>query len=272
MRRVLFVFVAVVFAVLLVASVTPQTASAYAPTSFYVVRPGDTLFSIAMRYGVSSWSLAQSNGIWNPNFIYVGQTLVIPGGHNPNPCPGCPGPFPGPHPVPGPMPGPIYHCSYRVQYGDTLTSIGYRLGTDPWAIARLNGIINLNWIYAGQYLRVPTCSPNPNPNPNPPIPPVPATRRNITGGWTSGNYVMQLSEAIGCTTNSCGVTGQFFDALGGAPVEVTGTVDVYTGAVSLTIPGDPPRTLTGTINSGSTSMTGQLTGVGSLTFTKQPAP
>ena len=33
---------------------------------------------IALKYGVSSWSVAQLNGIRNPNIIYRGQRLVIP--------------------------------------------------------------------------------------------------------------------------------------------------------------------------------------------------
>jgi putative chitinase len=42
------------------------------------VQPGDTLSSIAWRFGTTVWALAQLNGIWNPNLIYVGQTLMIP--------------------------------------------------------------------------------------------------------------------------------------------------------------------------------------------------
>ena len=44
----------------------------------YTVRPGDTLSQIAAWYGVSVGSLMSANGITNPNFIYVGQMLIIP--------------------------------------------------------------------------------------------------------------------------------------------------------------------------------------------------
>lgn len=44
----------------------------------YTVQYGDTLFSIARRYGWSVFYLASVNNIANPNRIYVGQVLLIP--------------------------------------------------------------------------------------------------------------------------------------------------------------------------------------------------
>jgi LysM repeat protein len=44
----------------------------------YIVQPGDTLSTIAWRFGTTVWLIAQANGIWNPNLIYVGQRLYIP--------------------------------------------------------------------------------------------------------------------------------------------------------------------------------------------------
>jgi murein DD-endopeptidase MepM/ murein hydrolase activator NlpD len=45
----------------------------------HVVRPEDTLFRLALRYGVSSWALAAESRIANPALIYPGQELVVPG-------------------------------------------------------------------------------------------------------------------------------------------------------------------------------------------------
>jgi len=45
----------------------------------YIVRPGDTLYSIAWRFGTTVWAIAYINHIPNPNLIYVGQRLRIPG-------------------------------------------------------------------------------------------------------------------------------------------------------------------------------------------------
>ncbi len=47
-------------------------------TQTHVVQTGENLFRIALRYGMTVDTLAAANGIANPNFVYVGQTLVIP--------------------------------------------------------------------------------------------------------------------------------------------------------------------------------------------------
>jgi putative chitinase len=57
----------------------PGYAPAPAPwPGTYIVQRGDTLTAIAWRFGTTVWAIAQANGIWNPNFIYVGQRLLIP--------------------------------------------------------------------------------------------------------------------------------------------------------------------------------------------------
>ena len=45
---------------------------------FHVVQPGDTLLSIAVRYGTTSAVLQQLNNLANPNLIYVGQQIKLP--------------------------------------------------------------------------------------------------------------------------------------------------------------------------------------------------
>lgn len=54
----------------------------------YVVVSGDTLSKIANKYGTTYQKLAQYNNIVNPNVIYVGQKIRIPGtAPNPTPVP-----------------------------------------------------------------------------------------------------------------------------------------------------------------------------------------
>ena len=46
--------------------------------SLYFVRPGDNLFRIGLRFGVSPLRLAFFNGLRNPNLIFAGMRLAIP--------------------------------------------------------------------------------------------------------------------------------------------------------------------------------------------------
>jgi LysM repeat protein len=51
-----------------------------APSSWvpYVVKKGENLFRIALRYGVSTWTLQYYNCIPNPNRILAGQVIRVP--------------------------------------------------------------------------------------------------------------------------------------------------------------------------------------------------
>jgi LysM repeat protein len=60
-------------------------AAPAAASSTYIVNRGDTLAIIAGRYGTSVAALMRVNGIYNPNFIYVGQRLNVPGRSAPPP-------------------------------------------------------------------------------------------------------------------------------------------------------------------------------------------
>jgi LysM repeat protein len=76
-------------------SASPAPSSPAPSGKTYVVKRGDTLSAIALRYGVSVWSLAQLNAIANPSLIYVGQVLRIPDGgssapSSPSPAPSAP--------------------------------------------------------------------------------------------------------------------------------------------------------------------------------------
>ncbi|HOV79762.1 MAG TPA: BsuPI-related putative proteinase inhibitor [Bacillota bacterium] len=46
----------------------------------YTVKPGDTLFAIAQRFGTTAQRLARVNNITNPDMIFPGQVLTIPEG------------------------------------------------------------------------------------------------------------------------------------------------------------------------------------------------
>lgn len=54
-----------------------NTNTATAPKT-HVVQPGETLYAIARRYGISGRELIAANKLANPNIIYVNQKLAIP--------------------------------------------------------------------------------------------------------------------------------------------------------------------------------------------------
>ena len=56
---------------------TPKPATG-GQSRTYVVQKGDTLLSIARRYGLTTKQLQAANNITNPDRIYPGQKLVIP--------------------------------------------------------------------------------------------------------------------------------------------------------------------------------------------------
>lgn len=103
----------------------------------HIVQPGETLFSIGLRYGTTVDAIAQANGIVNPWFIYVGQELAIPGGSG------------------GTRPSGSTGTTYVVQPGDTLYSIAVRYDTTVQALMVANNLSSANLIYVGQTLKIP---------------------------------------------------------------------------------------------------------------------
>lgn len=99
----------------------------------YTVQRGDTLSSIAASHGVSLAALEAANPqIANPNLIFAGQRVTIPGGGGGRGAGG----------------------SYTVQPGDTLSGIAARFGLDWHSLALDNGLANPNLILPGQTLRL----------------------------------------------------------------------------------------------------------------------
>lgn len=63
----------------LVPEATPTTSDTNRAPAYYVIQPGDTMAEIAERFAVEIDVLLTSNGITDPNRIYAGTQLVIPG-------------------------------------------------------------------------------------------------------------------------------------------------------------------------------------------------
>jgi lipoprotein NlpD len=66
-----------VAALLCLALAACGSAPRVADTPIHVVRSGETLYSIAWRYGIDYQTLARWNGLSDPNLIYVGQSIRL---------------------------------------------------------------------------------------------------------------------------------------------------------------------------------------------------
>ncbi|QIW56379.1 LysM peptidoglycan-binding domain-containing protein [Pseudolactococcus raffinolactis] len=96
----------------------------------HIVQYGETLSSIAVKYGTTWQELARINGLSNPDIIYQGQSVSVTGAQSV---------------------GTIGYCV--VEYGDTLSSIAEQFGTTVERLVSVNGISNPNLIYTGQVLK-----------------------------------------------------------------------------------------------------------------------
>jgi LysM repeat protein len=136
------------------------------PSTTYVVQAGDTLFSIATRNGTTVSALMQANGL-NNYWIFVGQTLRLPGQAVPPPAP-LPQPIPQPQPVP-PSPQGAW---YIVHPGDYLAMVAHRFGSSVYAIQIANRLPNPSFIWVGQRLFIPGGVAPSNPSVYNPLPPI----------------------------------------------------------------------------------------------------
>lgn len=167
-------------------------------TGTHTVSRGETLAGIAARHGTTAGALAAANGITNPNRIYAGTKLTVPGAGGPA----------------APAAAP---ATYTVRRGDTLGSIASRAGTSIATVVKLNGIKNPNLIRVGQVLSLPaaTAAPVAPGAPAPAAPPVStiapaggATHHVVRSGDTLGGIAAryripqaQLIAANGLTDN-----------------------------------------------------------------------
>jgi len=94
----------------------------------YIVQSGDTLFDIALRFGLTLAALQAANSEVNPDALAVGQALVIPG-------------FEG---VSGTL------GIHRLEPGESLESLALRFGLRRDTLIRLNRVVNPDLLYINQ--------------------------------------------------------------------------------------------------------------------------
>ncbi|MDD2921835.1 MAG: LysM peptidoglycan-binding domain-containing protein [Anaerolineales bacterium] len=99
----------------------------------YIVQPGDSLSSIAGRFSVDVTALMSANGITDPNQIYAGQELVIPGLDG----------------ITGLLNTEI------INFGDSYRSLARRTQVPQNIFRRLNHVVSPSEFYVGASMIVP---------------------------------------------------------------------------------------------------------------------
>ncbi|MGE5527551.1 MAG: LysM peptidoglycan-binding domain-containing protein [Patescibacteria group bacterium] len=161
--------------------------------TLYTIRPGDSLFTLAQRFGTSVMAIMSANPGLDPQNLQLGQEICIPVAPAPGPCPGgflysvtigetffsiarqfgisvqaLMAANPGVNPnalqigericVPAPGPPPFQECPgrlYAIQAGDTLIEIGRRFGYTLDALLAVNPGIDPNNLRIGQQICLP---------------------------------------------------------------------------------------------------------------------
>ncbi|PJF28192.1 MAG: hypothetical protein CUN53_01260 [Phototrophicales bacterium] len=139
-----------------VVTVTPPTGTlrppvTSGPTILYIVQPGDSLSSIAVRFGTTVQAIAQANNILNFNLVAAGQRLIIPS----RGVIATASPQPTATRTNMPVPLVTGGILYRVQPGDNLFKIALRFGVTVNSLVQLNRIVNPSRIYVGQLITIP---------------------------------------------------------------------------------------------------------------------
>jgi LysM repeat protein len=131
----------------------PLAIVAGASAQTHTVEPGDSLSYIADLYSVAIDELVQLNHIANPDLIFSGQPLEIPGG-------------------PDTSSSSSSGDTYTIQAGDTLSAIASNYGVSIDALAQANGIDDPSFIVEGETLVIPGPPPSaPAPDAVPYVPP-----------------------------------------------------------------------------------------------------
>ena len=143
----------VLVAAILLLALLPQTIAA-APaevnvnpqaTAFttHVVQAGETLASIAARYGVSLQTVIDANNIANANIIFVGQRLRIPTSGQQAPS--------------APQPSGCAR-THTVVAGEMLSGIAVNYGVTIQSLAQANDVTVTSFVYIGEQLCIPGSS------------------------------------------------------------------------------------------------------------------
>jgi LysM repeat protein len=114
-------------------NITSRTGSSSTTSFSYTVLPGDSLFLLAQKFGISIDTIKSSNNL-SSNYLLIGKQLTIPGSVNSSIS---------------------NNTSYLVQAGDSLFLIAQRYGVSIDALRAANNLSSDATIYTNQSLTIP---------------------------------------------------------------------------------------------------------------------
>ncbi len=178
----------------------------------HVVKPGDTVSHLALRYGITTKAIIAANRLNRSALIRVGETLTIPESTSASPTP-----------VSAPTPAPAAAATtvrYTVRSGDTVSHIAARYHTTVAAVIAANGLDSRAFIRAGQTLKVPTttggsatgtasAAPAPAPTPTPA-----AASYTVRSGDTVSHIAARYQTTVAAVIAANGLDSRAFIRIG----------------------------------------------------------
>lgn len=170
---------------------TPRVIPASTPPANYTVQSGDTIASIASKFGLATTDVLAWNDLGWRSVIYPGQSLTLTAAA----APAAPT---------AAAPATPAASTHTVVAGDTIFAIADKNGTSVDAVLAANGLSRGSVIYPGQELKVagtaapaaapPTPAPTPTPAPAPAPAAAPAAASGTTHTVAAGETLFAIAQ------------------------------------------------------------------------------
>jgi LysM repeat protein len=176
----------------------------------YVMRPGDTLWSVASKQGTSINALRNANHL-KGDMVAIGQTLLIPSDEIIVSAPASAS-TPGPTPARKAPTSAITKRTHVVKPNETFTKIARDYGITFDTLARANPNTRADHLIAGERLSIPGGKSKTGGNPEMPITAPAAASTGLTHIVKSGEHLGSIAKKYGISTAALAESNRLQDA------------------------------------------------------------